>query len=36
MDINSYNEENLIGDHLRRRAAKIGKTEPGLTSNYIT
>lgn len=36
MDINSYQEADLIGDHMRRRAAKLGKTEPGLTTNYIS
>lgn len=36
MDINGFREEDLIGDHLRRRGAKLGKTEPGLTTNYIS
>lgn len=36
MDINSLKEADLIGDYLRRRAAKNSKTEPGLTCNYIS
>lgn len=36
LDINSILEANVVNDFLRKRNSKIGKTEPAITTNYIT
>jgi hypothetical protein len=35
-DIEQIMEGNLINDYLRQRASKVAKTEPAITTNYIT